>query len=45
VAIPTDHLSVSIPSGVKSGAIVAVSQTPAAAASAPLLIGSQDSCA
>jgi hypothetical protein len=39
----TDHLSVSIPSGVKSGAIVAVSQTPAVAASAPLLIGG-DSC-
>jgi hypothetical protein len=43
VAIPTDHLSVSIPSGVRSGAIVAVSQTPAVAASAPLLIGG-DSC-
>jgi hypothetical protein len=43
VAIPTDHLSVSIPSGVKSGALVAVSQTPAVAASAPLLIGG-DSC-
>jgi hypothetical protein len=43
VAIPTDHLSVSIPSGVKSGAIVAVSQTPAVAASAPLLLGG-DSC-
>jgi hypothetical protein len=45
VAIPTDHLSVSIPSGVKSGALVAVSQTPAVAASAPLLIGSSNSCA
>jgi hypothetical protein len=45
VAIPTDHLAVNIPSGVKSGALVAVSQTPAAAASPPLLIGSQDSCA
>jgi hypothetical protein len=44
VAIPTDHLAVSIPSGVKSGAIVAVAQTPAVAASAPLLVGSQDSC-
>jgi hypothetical protein len=43
VAIPTDHLSVSIPSGVKSGALVAVSQTPAVAASAPLLLGG-DSC-
>lgn len=45
VAIPTDHLTVNIPSGVKSGAIVAVSQTPAVAASAPLLIGSETSCA
>ena len=45
VAIPTDHLAVSIPVGVKSGALVAVSQTPAVAASAPLLIGSQTSCA
>ena len=45
VSIPTDHLSVSIPSGVKSGALVAVSQTPAVAASAPLLIGSETSCA
>ena len=39
VAIPTDHLAVAIPSGVRSGALIAVSQTPAAAASAPLLIG------
>ncbi|HEV2413994.1 MAG TPA: hypothetical protein VGX27_04250 [Candidatus Dormibacteraeota bacterium] len=45
VSIPTDHLSVSIPSGVKSGALVAVSQTPAVAASAPLLLGSETSCA
>ena len=44
VAIPTDHLAVSIPGGVKSGAVVAVSQTPAVAASAPLLIGSTTSC-
>ena len=44
VAIPTDHLAVSIPGGVKSGALVAVSQTPAVAASAPILLGS-DSCA
>jgi hypothetical protein len=43
VAIPNDHVSVSIPSGVKSGALVAVSQTPAVAASAPLLLGG-DSC-
>src|SRR5438552_4224005 len=39
VEIPTDHWPVSIPSGVKSGAIVAVTQSPAIAASAPLLIG------
>lgn len=45
VGIPTDHLSVNIPSGVKSGALVAVSQTPAVAASPPLLIGSATSCA
>lgn len=39
VEIPTDHWPVNIPNGVKSGAIVAVTQTPAVAASAPLLIG------
>ena len=44
VVIPTDHWGVSIPSGVKSGAIVAVAQQPAVAASAPLLLGA-DSCA
>jgi hypothetical protein len=44
VVIPTDHWAVSIPSGVKSGAIVAVAQQPAVAASAPLLLGA-DSCA
>jgi hypothetical protein len=43
VAIPTDHLTVNIPKGVKSGALVAVSQTPAVAASAPLLLGA-NSC-
>ena len=43
VSVPTDHLTVRIPSGVKSGALVAVSQTPAVAASAPLLLGA-DSC-
>jgi hypothetical protein len=43
VAIPTDHLTVQIPSGVKSGALVAVAQTPAVASSAPVLIGG-DSC-
>src|SRR6202521_2521100 len=44
VVIPTDHLQVSIPSGVKSGAIVAVAQQPAVAASAPLMLGA-NSCA
>ena len=39
VEIPTDHWAVSIPSGVKSGAIVAITSSPAIAASAPLLIG------
>ena len=43
VAIPTDHLTVKIPSGVKSGALVAVAQQPGVAASAPLLLGG-DSC-
>ncbi len=41
VAVPTDHLTVRIPSGVKSGALVAVSQQPAVAASAPLLLGAE----
>jgi hypothetical protein len=41
VAVPTDHLAVRIPSGVKSGALVAVSQQPAVAASAPLLLGAE----
>jgi hypothetical protein len=44
VVIPTDHWGVSIPTGVKSAAIVAVAQQPAVAASAPLLLGST-SCA
>ena len=43
VAIPTDHLAVVIPGGVKSGALVAVTSAPAVAASAPLLLGA-DSC-
>lgn len=43
IVIPTDHLSVSIPTGVKSGALVAVAQQPAVAASAPLMLGG-DSC-
>ena len=41
VAIPTDHLTVNIPSGVKSGAVVAMTSQPATAASAPLLIGGE----
>jgi len=43
VSVPTDHLTVRIPSGVKSGALVAVTQTPGVAASQPLLLGA-DSC-
>jgi hypothetical protein len=43
IVIPTDHLAVSIPTGVKSGALVAVAQQPAVAASAPLMLGG-DSC-
>ena len=43
VSVPTDHLTVRVPSGVKSGALVAVTQTPGVAASAPLLLGA-DSC-
>ena len=39
IVIPTDHWSVSIPTGVKSGALVAVAQQPAVAASTPLLLG------
>ena len=43
VAIPTDHLTVRLPAGARSGALVAVSQKPGVAASAPLLLG-PDSC-
>jgi len=43
VGIPTDNLAVSIPRGVKSGALVAVSQQPAVAASPPLQLG-PESC-
>jgi hypothetical protein len=35
---------VTLPTGAKSAALVAVSTTPAAAASAPLLLGSTDTC-
>jgi hypothetical protein len=44
VVIPTDKWPVKIPTGVKSGALVAVAQLPAVAASAPLMLGA-DSCA
>ena len=40
IVIPSDHWAVSIPSGLKSAALVAVAQQPAVAASAPLLLGS-----
>lgn len=43
VVIPRDHWAVNIPSGAKSGALVAVSDQPATAASAPLLLGG-DTC-
>jgi hypothetical protein len=44
VVIPTDHWAVAIPSGVKSGALVAVAQQPGVAASPPLMLGA-NSCA
>jgi hypothetical protein len=44
IAIPVDKWPVKIPAGVKSGALVAVEQQPAVAASAPLLLGGE-SCA
>jgi hypothetical protein len=44
IAIPVDKWAVKIPAGVKSGALVAVEQQPAVAASAPLLLGGE-SCA
>jgi serine/threonine protein kinase len=44
VVIPTDKWPVNIPSGVKSGALVAVAQQPGVAASAPLMLGA-NSCA
>ena len=43
VAIPSDHWNVNLPAGVKSGALVAISQSPAIASSAPLLLGG-DTC-
>ena len=44
VVIPRDHWQVSLPAGVKSGALVAVTDQPGTAASVPLLLGSTDSC-
>ena len=44
IVIPVDKWPVKIPAGVKSGALVAVEQQPAVAASAPLLLGGE-SCA
>ena len=44
VVIPRDHWAVNLPGGVKSGALVAVTDQPGTAASAPLLLGSSDSC-
>jgi hypothetical protein len=43
IVIPSDHGSVAIPAGAKSGALVAVTQQPAIAYSAPLLLGG-DTC-
>jgi hypothetical protein len=43
IVIPVEKWPVNLPSGVKSGALVAVAQQPAVAASAPLLLGG-DSC-
>jgi len=43
VVIPRDKWAVSIPAGVKSGALVAVASQPSVAASAPLLLGG-DTC-
>lgn len=44
VIIPADKWNVNIPSGVKSGALIAVSSQPSVAASAPLLLGSDTTC-
>jgi hypothetical protein len=41
VVIPRDHWAVSIPGGVKSGALVAITSKPAVATSAPLLLGAE----
>ncbi len=44
IVIPRDSWTVSLPSGLKSAALVAITQQPVTAASAPLMLGS-DSCA
>ena len=44
VIIPSDKWPVNIPSGAKSGALIAVTQKPSVAASAPLLLGSETTC-
>lgn len=44
VVIPRDHWQVNIPSGVKSGALIAVASQPTTAASQPLLLGSETTC-
>lgn len=44
VIIPADKWPVNIPNGVKSGALIAVTQKPSIAASAPLLLGSETTC-
>jgi hypothetical protein len=43
IVIPSDHWAVAIPSGAKSGALVAVASQPAVAYSKPLLLGG-DTC-
>lgn len=43
IVIPSDHWAVNIPKDAKAGALVAVTQQPAIAYSAPLLLGG-DSC-
>jgi hypothetical protein len=44
VAIPADKWPVNIPAGAKSGALIAVAQKPAVAASQPLMLGSDTTC-
>jgi hypothetical protein len=44
VIIPADKWPVNIPSGVKSGALIAVTSKPSTAASPPFLLGSDTTC-